>query len=418
MSRCFRAVLVLATSVAGVDAAFAGSPISHLRPELIDAALRSAVVRGSVGGVVAMVANQERILYRSAFGRRDVRAGLPMTEDTLFRLFSMTKPVTSVAAMQLIEQGRLQLDDPVEKYLPEMGRAMVLENAGTREESLRPPKSPVLVRHLLTHTSGLAYPYWSKELRLYQEAHKNAKGPPILVFDPGTQWLYGTSTDTLGRLVETISGVTLDEYFRVHIFQPLGMRSTYFNVPASEFDRLASLHTRESNGRRREEERKPPTPVSSFSGGGGLYGTAGDYAAFMRMILNHGAAGDRRILKPETVRLMTQNQIGRLAAGRLSTAMPELSNDVDFHPGFADRFGFGFLINEVGYKGGRARGSLAWAGAANTYFWIDPESGICAVLLMQVLPFFDGPAVELLRAFEHAVYTSVTARLPSGGNRK
>ncbi len=385
----------------------AASRLARLRPELIDAALRGAVVRGQIGGVVAMVAGPHEILYQGAYGKRDVRAGLPMTDSTLFRMFSMTKPATSVAAMQLVEQGRLGLDDLVSKYLPQAGDARVLERTSGGEDSLRPPKAPILVRHLLTHTSGLAYPYWSKEFRDYGEKHPDArKGPPILMFDPGTRWLYGTSTNMLGKVVEHVSGVSLDEYFRAHIFEPLGMKKTFFNVPSELVDDIASMHQRQPDGTRHEAERTPPAHTTSFNGGSGLYGTAPDYVTFMQMILNRGSNGGSKILQPATVDLMARNQIGALQAGRLTTAIPSASNDVDFHPGSIDRFGFGFLINESGYQGGRAKGSLAWAGAANTFFWIDPQSGICAVLLMQVLPFFDTQAIELLRAFERATYAS------------
>jgi methyl acetate hydrolase len=365
----------------------------------IEEVLRSAVERDGIPGLVAMVAGPDAVLFHGGFGKRSVAAGTPMTEDTVFRIFSMTKPITSVAVMQLVERGRLRLDDPIGKFLPSEGEALVLTETG----ELRPPRSPVTVRHLLTHTSGYAYPFWSKRLRDYTGRKKDAK--PVLLFDPGEQWLYGTSTDVLGKVVENASGVPLAEYFETNIFNPLGMKETWFNVPGAALARMATSHQREGNGQLRESEQRPET-VTTFAGGSGLYGTAADYVLFMQMILRRGMARNSRVLQERTVDLMARNQIGNLDAGRLATAVPALSNDVDFHPGNPDKFGFGFLINPVAYEEGRSRGSLAWAGALNTFFWIDPRSKLCAVLMMQILPFFDTGAVAALRRFEKTVYTA------------
>lgn len=366
----------------------------------IDAVLESAVRRGDVAGVVAMTADADRILYHAAFGKRDVQQGVAMTEDTIFRIFSMTKPLASVAAMQLVERGQLKLDDAVGKYLPGVQNAQVLVGG-----QLRAPHRPVTVRHLLTHTSGYAHPIWNATLRKYQEAHPEARGEKEpLLFDPGDHWEYGSSTTVLGQLVEHVAGVKLDEYFRVHILEPLAMHHTFFNVPAASVARMASMHARQADGSLKETPRTAPAVVTSFNAASGLYGTAGDYVSFMQMLLQGGKASQGQVLAARTIDMMAMNQIGNLAAGKMKTAAQSASQDVDFHPGQRDGFGLGFLINPVAYEGGRARGSLAWAGAANTFFWVDRERKICAVLMMQVLPFFDERAVGLLRAFEQAVY--------------
>lgn len=370
------------------------------RTRALDQLLQAAVDRGDVAGVVAMVASSDSVLYTGATGMREASTAQAMRADTVFRIYSMTKPITSVAAMQLVEQEKLRLEDSVATYVPSVAEAQVLTEAG----ELRKPKTPVTVRHLLTHTSGFAYPFWSKRLREYTRERPANAPKHILMFDPGENWLYGTSTDLLGQVIESASGASLDAYFGRNIFDPLRMRDTAFNLTPALARRLASSHQRQADGTLREQAARPPSATSSFNGGSGLFGTAADYVAFMRMILEDGALGGTRLLRRRTLAQMKKNQIGGLEAGRFPTAWPELSNDVDFHPGFSDRFGFGFLINPVAYPGRRSRGSLAWAGAANTYFWIDPGKKLCAVLMMQILPFFDGKAVALLSNFEKLVY--------------
>lgn len=370
----------------------------------IDAALRAGVEQHGIPGVVAMVASPDAILYKGAFGNREVAGKVPITEDTIFRIYSMTKPVTSVAIMQLVEQGKLKLDDAVGQWLPALSSPQILEGFENGQPKLRTAAKTVTVRHLLTHTSGLVYTMWDKDLHDYQAKRSSNADQDPLVFEPGTRWEYGTSIDQLGKLVEAISGLTLEDYFQKNIFQPLDMHDTSFNVPGEKVGRIVSLHQRQPDGSLREQPRKAPAPAKSYNGGGGLYSTAGDYVKFMQMLLRGGAAGKTRILQAKTVAMMAQNQIGDLQAGRLTSMTPELTNDVDFHPGFVDKFGLGFLINPVAYQGGRSKGSLAWAGLANTYFWIDPGKKLCAVILMQILPFVDKEGLALLRNFEREVY--------------
>jgi methyl acetate hydrolase len=375
--------------------------------------MASHVERGAMPGLVTLVSRRDEV-HVEALGRMAADGGRPMARDTIFRIASMTKPVTSVALMQLIEQGKLALDEPVGKFLPELAKPRILEGFENGQPKLRPATTAITSRHLLTHTSGLAYDTWDKNLHDYlaKRGPNSAASPDgeILVFEPGTKWEYGTSVDKAGKLVEAISGLSLDDYFAQNIFQPVGMGDTYFNVPAEKYGRLVSVHQRGPDGSLRETPRQPPAKVTTFNGGGGLSSTASDYVKFMQMILRGGNAGKARILQAKTVAMMTRNQTGEIQAGRLTSVIPERSNNVDFHPGFSDRFGFGFLINPVAYEGGRSKGSLAWAGIDNTYFWIDPEKKIGAVILMQLLPFCDTEAMAVLRSFERAVYAGAAAQ--------
>ena len=230
------------------------------------------------------------------------------------------------------------------------------------------------------------------------------------MFDPGTRWAYGTSMDWAGRLVETLSGQTLEAWLQTEILQPLGMKDTTFIFPKEKFDRLVGVYQRDDNGMLKETPRKLPGPPKSFNGGGGLYSTPEDYIRFMQMILQRGRGpGDTRVLRGETVDLMTVNHIGDLSAGKLKTLSPKVSSDMDVHPGHTDGFGYGFLINSVDYAGGRSAGSLAWAGIDNTFFGIDPHRRLCAVIMMQFLLLPINTPLLCSQEFEHAVYATLKA---------
>jgi methyl acetate hydrolase len=384
--------------------------------EQIDNVLRKAVEQGKVPGVVAMVATADGVVYQGAFGKRDVRAGVAMTSDSIFRIASMTKPVTSVAVMQLVERGVLKLDDPAGKYVPELAQVKVLEgfNKATGKPILRPPATPVTIRHLLTHTSGFGYEFSNRDIgdlvaaRVIPSMSEGGDGflKAPLAFDPGSRWQYGISTDWLGKLVEKVRGQSLDEYFRQNIFAPLGMPDTYFNVPASKEARLVTIHERQDNGSLLEMPHQPPQPVRFFSGGGGLYSTASDYLRFTRMLLGGGQLEQARVLRAETVALMGQNQIGDLVLEPIGSLMPKLVKDRAFPPA-SNKFGLGLMIYSKPVEGGRSAGSLAWGGIYNTLFWIDPNQKVCAVILMQFLPGADDEATALEADFERAVYGSL-----------
>ena len=374
----------------------------------IDEILRSGIERRKIPAVVAMAADNKRTLYSGAFGVRD-SSGTPVRTDSMFQIASMTKAITTVAALQLVEQGKVGLDEPVSKYLPQFSNVQVLERlTDNGEPVLRAPATPPTLRHLVTHTSGLCYDMWDGDMFRYSSKNKSKENVPgPLMFDPGKRWQYGQGLDWAGRLVETISGLTLEEYFQKNILRPLGMDDTSYILPASKFDRSVSYYERGDDGRLKENERKPPRAPKSFNGGGGLYSTTADYTRFMQMILNGGKGpGNVRILQSKTVDQMKVNQIGSLTAGKMKAFRPNLTSDVDIQPGHDEKWTLAFLLNTDRYDGGRAAGSLAWAGLLNTFYWIDPKSNLCAVIFMQFLPFVDTEAVGLLNDFERAVYKS------------
>jgi methyl acetate hydrolase len=377
----------------------------------LDQTIRSSMTRRKIPCVVAMVATPDKITYTGAFGKRDSTSGIDVKPDSIFFIASMTKAVTTTAAMQLVEQGKIKLHEPVSKYLPQLAKLDVLtgfDSAG--KPLLRPCTKPVTLHHLMTHTSGFAYDTWDANMLRYNTLKGGPSGATVapltpLIFEPGTRWQYGTGLDWTGRLVETVSGLTLEQYFQRNILQPLGMKDTSFIVAKDKFDRVVSDYRRQPDGSLKEDPRTLPAAPKEFNGGGGLSSTAPDYVRFTQMVLNHGAGpGNVRILQAKTVEMMTSNQIGDLSAGKLKTFRPTISSDVDFHPGETDGFTYGFLINKTGYKGGRSAGSLAWAGVENTFYWIDPKRSLCAVVMMQFFPFVDTQAVGLLTDFEKAVY--------------
>jgi methyl acetate hydrolase len=379
----------------------------------VDRALRQSAEAKEVPGVVAVAANDAGIVYEAAFGKRDIGKSDPMTLDTVFWIASMTKAITCTAAMQLVETGKLALDEPIGKLLPELASRQVLDEdrsqGGTR---LRPPKRSITLRQLMTHTAGFAYNMWNAKLATYME---NAEIPGIITCsnkalsiplssDPGERWEYGISIDFVGKAVEAASGKRLDAYFKDHIFTPLGMRDTAFKLGESQRSRLVAMHARAADGSLAPIPFEVPQDPEFHMGGGGLYGTARDYIAFIRMLLNGGTLGGNRVLRPETVATMAQNHIGDLNVTPMPTAMPQLSNDVALYPDQDKKWGLSFLINTKKTAEGRSAGSLAWAGLANTYFWIDPARKIGGVILTQLLPFADPKVLELFGTFESGVY--------------
>jgi len=387
----------------------------------IDAVLASAVESGKIPGVIAVAATSDEVFYEGMAGTRDLESGTGMTADTIFQIYSMTKAITSVAVMQLVEQGKVELDRAIGFYVPRFADRQVLVGFDEKGEPiLRPAESSPTVRQLLTHTSGYAYEIWNADAARYAASGyvssilNSGDGflDAPLMSDPGTKWEYGISTDILGVMVEEISGQSLDDYFREHVLKPLRMTDTYFVVPDEKLPRLATAYSKSEQGE------LTPIPYSRssgdfFSGGGGLKSTAGDYIRFMQAILNDGELDGVRILSAASVDLIAQNHIGDLeAADSVVTSIPYLSNDFNFMPDSADKFGLGFLINTDPVPGGRSAGSLAWAGLYNSYYWIDRNKNICGVLITQILPFYDSDVLALLNEFETAAY----AAAESAGN--
>lgn len=385
--------------------------------QTLDDLFGQAVLAGSVPGVVAMVTDRDATLYEGAFGERAFGQGPAMTVDSVGWIASMTKALTSAAALQLVEQGHLDLEAPAADVLPALGAVEVLEGFDDCDNPItRPPKREVTLRHLLTHTAGFGYEFWSEDVgRVHAalslpgllEARDASLDTPLL-FDPGERWEYGINIDWAGKMIEAASGKTLGAYLRENLFEPLGMTDTAFSISPSMRDRLAKVHQRvEDGGLIATDLELSPEPEYE-AGGGGLYGTMGDYLKFVRMILNEGIGEAGQVLQPETVRQMSCNQIGALRVGSLTSQTPGISNDVELFPGVPKTWSLGFQINEGALPTGRPAGGLMWAGIANSYYWIDPSNGLGGVYMTQVLPFADREALSCYLAFETAVYDSLS----------
>ncbi|MEP6840721.1 MAG: serine hydrolase domain-containing protein, partial [Bradyrhizobium sp.] len=270
---------------------------------------------------------------------------------------------------------------------------------------------------LMTHTAGFAYDMWNGDMVQYLAKTgtpgittcQNAALKTPLMTDPGTRWEYGTNIDFVGKAVEAVSGKRLDAYLRDHMFTPLGMNDTGFKISDSMRKRLVGMHARGEDGTLATIPFELEQTPEFHMGGGGLYGTAADYIKFTQMILNKGRGNGNTLLKPETVALMGQNSIGDLAMGKMMTSIGWATNDVDLYPDIVKKWGLSFLINTAKTPEGRSAGSLAWAGLANTYFWIDPVRNVAGVILMQLLPFADGKCLEAFAGFERGVYAGLDA---------
>jgi methyl acetate hydrolase len=379
----------------------------------VDQVLERAVDAGEVPGVVALAADDRDVVYAGAFGKRVTGQAADMSLDTVAWIASMTKAVTSVAAMQLVEQGAIGLDEPLSERLPELAAIQVLDGFDPDgAPRLRAPRRAITLRHLLTHTAGFVYDIWNADMLRYQ-AHaalpgiiecKNVTLQIPLAFDPGDRWDYGINIDWVGKTVERLSGQSLEAYFREHIFDPLGMHDTGFVIGADQRTRLAGMHTRQPDGSLEAIPFEVPQAPEFFMGGGGLYSTGPDYLSFLRMLLGGGQLGEARVLRPETVAEMGKNQIGELTVGLLKTTTPGSSNDAEFFPGMVKKWGLGYMISTEEAPTGRSAGSLAWAGLANTYYWIDPTRHLTGVILTQILPFADATVLNLFAGFERAIY--------------
>ncbi len=388
----------------------------------IDQTLRAATDGGRLPGIVAVAANDRGAIYQGAFGKRDLEKGTELTPDSVFWIASMTKAITTTAAMREVEAGRLNLEQPISEVLPELRDVQVLTGFdASGAPQLRAPARPITLHHLLTHTAGYGYDIWDANIGRYEKyanlpgviTCKNDALKTPLQFDPGDRWEYGINIDWAGKAVEKVSGKRIGDYFAENIFGPLGMTDTSFLISPSQRARLVSVHQRgpvpmhmpESDGALAPIVFEIPQEPEFQMGGGGLYSTASDYLKFTQMILHGGRLGEAQVLKPETVAAMSRNQIGGVNIVRLMTQDPKASNDAEFFPGMVKKWGYGFMLNTEPGPAGRSANSLAWAGLANTYFWIDPTKKVTGVILMQLLPFADERALKALSDFEAGVYT-------------
>jgi CubicO group peptidase (beta-lactamase class C family) len=384
--------------------------------QAIDHVLRQAVQAHDVPGVVAMAATDQGILYEGAFGTRELGKDAAMTPDTVVWIASMTKAITAAAAMQLVERGALQLDTPAADVVPALAQVHVLtgfDASGTPQ--LRAPRRAMTLKHLLTHTAGFSQDIFNADITKYQEAtgtpayttFENAALTTPLVCDPGERWEYGINLDWVGKIVEAVSGQRLGDYLQHNLFAPLGMHSTSFQLSPVQRARLASMHARGPDEALAVVPFALPQEPQFQSGGAGLYSTAPDYLRFTQMLLQRGMFNGTQVLQPETVHTMAQNHIGDLHCGELRSIVPAFALTANFFPGMPQKWGLSFLINTAQTPQGRSPGSLAWAGVANTFFWIDPTQRVTGVFMTQLLPFFDPKAIALFRAYEAAVYQAL-----------
>jgi len=379
----------------------------------LDTVLSDAVSAGDVPFVVAMSGNSSGVTWSGAAGER--APGQAAAEDTVFRIFSMTKAVGSTAAMILIDRDKLSPDTPVEEILPQFSDIKVLDGFDGDAPNLRAPKTKATVRHLATHTSGFVYEFWNGDMAKYLETTghpgilsglKEALNYP-LVFDPGERWDYGIGIDWLGQVVEAVDGRRIDAFCREEILDPLGMRDTNFEVTESMANRLAVVKARGEDGQLADFELAPPSNPEFYGMGHALYSTAPDYMRFLRMFLNKGQLDGNRILSETAVETMLANHIGELDVVEMKTVAPAVTADAEFFPGYKKKHCLGFMRLEENVPGMRSAGSYCWAGVCNTHYWFDPARDVAGLIMTQTLPFVEPPFMKVYEAYERAVYANI-----------
>jgi methyl acetate hydrolase len=380
----------------------------------IDQVMQAAVDAGAVPNVAAIAADRDGVLYTGSAGPLVIGGSDPVTVDSQFRIMSMTKIVTTAAALQLIETGKLDLNAPVDTYCPDFSQLQVLEGFDGDEPKLRPPATRATVKHLITHTSGLGYWFWSDDLLRWEKVTGTPNvvsgsraifGAPLLA-DPGAAFRYGINTDWLGKVVEAVGGATLDVVIKEGITGPLGMTNTTFVL--DDHQRVAStpVHIRADDGAWTSVGEILNQSPDWWAGGHGLYSTPRDYIRFERALLRGGELDGERILQESTVDAAFSNQIGALDfPAAIPTSDPASTCDFSAGPGF--KWGYGLLLNSQDLPGMRRAGSGAWAGLCNTHFWIDRSSGICGSIYSNFLPFVTPEALKLYMDFEVALYNSL-----------
>ena len=389
----------------------------HSKPMTKAAAvLDQTIADGRLNFAVAAVGNAGGQTWSYAAGYQDAEKTNVASPDNIIQIASMTKLVTTIAALQLMEQGKLNLDSPISAYAPELNELQVLKGFEADETPIfeRAKRAPT-ARELMTHTAGYVYEIWNanalKGVQLGVTPSLLGEGNYLeapLAFQPGTAWEYGINTDWLGVLVERLSGQRLAHYFDDNIFTPLSMTDTFYELPADKLDRSVTMMARAAEGLV-ELPGFQPTPrekgsMPHYSGGGGLFSTVKDYGRVLQMLLKGGSLDGKTLLKAETVDTMFQNNIGNIQPLALATAMPNLSNTADMSFGNKVTFGLGLLLHTDGIDGGRKANSGSWAGLFNSYYWVDREADTYGIFGTQVLPFYDGVAIETLLEFEQAVY--------------
>jgi CubicO group peptidase (beta-lactamase class C family) len=369
--------------------------------------LKDATDRGDVPGVVVAVVDRNGVLYNEAFGKSRTIGNTPMAKDTIFNMASMTKPVTSIAIMTLVEEGKLKLDDDVAKYVPKWKNPLVISkfNEADATYETRPAKRPITIRHLLTHTSGIGYGFSSPTLTKIMAKTKQTELDLPLLFDPGESWAYGASTRVLGHVVEAISRQKIDAFLQSRILGPLGMNDTSYLVPTAKYPRVVAVNARGADGKFVERP-MPETLPATVQGDGGLYGTASDYGLFLRMLLNRGTLNGKRILSEQSVKTIFENHMGNVVVKEQVSANQTLSRNFPVGAG-KDRWGLGFQLAADKQANRRTPGSGTWAGIFNTHFFIDPGRDIGVIVMMQTLPFYDEASMKVYSGVEETVYKNL-----------
>lgn len=386
------------------------SGMSSTRLERINSAMQGFVDEGKLAGIVTMISRRGKVVHFEKFGKMDLETGKEMQLDTLFRIYSMSKPIVTVAAMSLYEEGRFQLNDPISKYMPEFKETKVLVDG--REVT---PDREITVKNLMSHTAGLTYGFFGDTTvdRQYREAkilaNKDLEEMVGLLariplqYQPGSRWHYSVAVDVLGRFIEVIAGMPLDEFLQQRVFDPLEMEDTFFEVPKNKVDRFGTNHRYDKEAGKLTVMDSPATSqytkeVTFFSGGGGLISTATDYMRFCQMMLNGGQLHGARILSPKTIELMTTNHLTADMRGGFGEQPAARSN-------FGFGLGFGVLTDLASSGMVGSVGSYNWGGAAGTIFWIDPKEDLAVVTMIQIM---GGSVVPLRSTMQVLTYGAFT----------
>jgi methyl acetate hydrolase len=398
--------MALAFFVVNADAATPARPaLSDAGKAEIAKVAAAATEKGDVPAVSTMIVHRDGVIYQGVAGKQDVARGVDLKPDSIFRIASMTKPITSVAIMMLVDAGKVNLDDPVSKYLPEFKGRPVIDkfNEADASYTTRPAKREITIRHLMTHSSGIGYAFTNPTLKKIVDATKKNEPELALLHDPGEKWTYSASTRVLGWVVEKVSGETIDVFLEKNIFAPLKMVDTAHAVPDSKVSRVVTIHGRK--GGKLSETPNDPKQAFPVRGDGGLYSTAQDYSRFVRMLLNGGTLDGAKILSPKAVQMMSEMPAGGPVMQTQPDANAERTRPFPVGAG-KDKFGLGFQITAADPKYARYRspGSMSWGGIYNTHFWIDLKKQVAGIVLMQVLPFYDEASLGVLRGVEEVVY--------------
>ncbi|QUS41935.1 class A beta-lactamase-related serine hydrolase [Tardiphaga alba] len=378
----------------------------------LDQLLGDAVNDHVIPGVGVMVSGPDKVHYCGVFGQKNVETADPIARDTIYKVSSWTKAITTTAFMQFVERGDIRLDQPVSSLIPAFKDIQVLDGFDGERPRLRKPVREVTLAHLASHSSGIAYEFWSEKKDRYSKiagvpesyAGRNAKALSPLSFDPGEQWAYGTGIDWLGEIVEILSGERVDHYLNENVFRPLDMVDTAFSLNEEQQRRLATVHTRRGDDGFTPIAFDWPNPGQRILCGHGLYSSLDDYTKFLQMFLNNGSRHGKQVLSPASVEVMKANQIGDVNVGVMRSTVPHLSLDAEFFPGMTKKHSVGFQITTEEWEGMRSAGSLSWAGLLNLFYWWDPARSLAVTFASQLLPFQDRRVMDLFVRLEKAIY--------------